>query len=216
MSDRDTQPDTTAGRDGADPRPGGAGHPGTLDRVRRARPTIAGTLGLFAPYLAVSTAVFALCSVVGYYVVGPTVVETTTLATGDGGIVGGRAAVDYLLHNGLVAAGLVGGFGVLTLGILAFNGVTLGVAVHVGLAKGLAQGTVVALIAPHGVVEIPALWLAGAVGLFLAHRVTTWALGDRDEIVSAVEERRFYAALVLVYLGIALSAVIEAHLTPRL
>lgn len=198
------------------PRSDGGTHPGTVQRVRRLQPSLAGTLEQFAPHLAVSVGTFALFSLVGYVLVGPAVASETTLASGGGGIVGGRTAVDYLLHNGLVAAGLVGGFGVLTLGVLAFNGITLGVAVHVGLAKGLAPATVVALIAPHGVVEIPALLLAGAVGLFLAHRVTTWAIGDREEIVSAREELRFYAAVGLVYLGIAVAAVVEAHLTPRL
>ncbi len=187
---------------------------GPLARLRRATPTLRATLGQFAPYLGVSTATFGLAAVVGYAVVGPAVAGDVTIASG--GVVGGRSVLDYLLNNGLVAAGLVGGFGVITLGILAFNGVTLGVAVYAGLAAGLSPLKLVALVAPHGVVEIPALLLAGAVGFFLARRTTAWALDRREEIVSAAEERRFWAALALVYLGIALAAVIETHLTPRL
>lgn len=188
--------------------------PGTLARLRQATPTLRATVGQFAPYLGVSTATFGLAALVGYLVVGPAVAEDVTLASG--GVVGGRSVLEYLLNNGLVAAGLVGGFGVITLGILAFNGVTLGVAVYAGLAAGLAPGRILVLIAPHGVVEIPALLLAGAVGFFLARRTTAWALDRREEIVSAAEERRFYAALVLVYLGIVVAAAIETHLTPGL
>jgi len=187
--------------------------PGALARLRRASPTLRATVGQFAPYLGLSTATFGLAAVVGYLVVGPAVAEDVTLASG--GVVGGRSVLDYVVNNGLVAAGLIGGFGVITLGILAFNGVTLGVAVYAGLAAGLSPLQVVALIAPHGVVEIPALLLAGAVGFFLARRTTAWALGRREEIVSAAEERRFYAAVLLVYLGIVAAALIETHLTPR-
>ncbi len=192
----------------------GDGNPGVLTRLRQVTPTFRETVGQFTPYLRVSTATFALATLVGYLAVGPVVAEDVTLASG--GVVGGRSVLDYLRNNGLVAAGLVGGFGVITLGILVFNGVTLGVAVYAGLTAGLSPARVVALIAPHGVVEIPALLLAGAVGLFLARRTTAWALDRREEIVSAVEERRFYAAVVLVYLGVAVAAVVETHLTPRL
>lgn len=210
-----TGPRTDGGTAGTDA-DAGVDADDTLTRVRSAWPSLAGTLGQFAPYVAVATATFALFSVVGYHAVGPTVVGDATLATEGGGVVGGRGALDYVLNNGLVAGGLIGGFGLVSLGILAFNGVTLGVAVYVGLAEGLAPATVVALIAPHGVVEIPALVLAGAVGCFLAHRVTWWALGRREEIVSATEELRFYAAVALVYAGIVVAAVIESAVTPRL
>jgi|APHM01.1.fsa_nt_gi Uncharacterized membrane protein len=188
--------------------------PGRLATLRRATPTLRATVGQFTPYLALSTATFGLAALVGYTLVGPAVAEDVTVASG--GIVGGHSVLEYVRNNGLVAAGLIGGFGVVTLGILAFNGVTLGVAVYAGLAAGLAPGRILALIAPHGVVEIPALVLAGAVGFFLARRTTAWALDRRREIVSAVEERRFYAALVLVYTGIVVAALIETHLTPRL
>jgi len=205
---------TDTARDGGHQPAEGADISGTLARLRRARPTLRATVGQFTPHLVVSTVSFGLAAVVGYLVVGPAVAGDVTLASG--GVVGGHSALEYLLNNGLVAAGLVGGFGVVTLGILAFNGVTLGVAVYAGLAAGLSPLRVLALIVPHGVVEIPALLLASGIGLFLAHRTTTWLLDRRPEIVSAAEERRFYAAVVLVYLGIAVAGLVEANLTPRL
>lgn len=69
-----------------------------------------------------------------------------------------------------VAGGMV--FGLLTAGVLIFNGVLLGVVV--GLGVGAGNGSVlVELIVPHGVLELSCIVVAGAAGLRMG-----WALVD--------------------------------------
>lgn len=122
-------------------------------------------------------------------------------------------AVDLTANNWQVAIGQAYSgvaFGLPVLGNLAFNGAVVG-----GLAGlGFDLATFAALVVPHGVIEIPALAVAGAVGLWLAGR--GWALvrGRTDPEGAGDDLRRGF----LVLLGLApvflVAGFVEAFLTP--
>lgn len=122
--------------------------------------------------------------------------------------------VNIAANNWQVAVGQgFGGvaFGVPTVANLLFNGVLVG-----GLA-GLFDRTVfLALVAPHGIVEIPALAVSGGVGLYLGGVGYQWVRGRID--APTVGERLQRATWVLVGLLplFVLAAFIEAFLTPQI
>jgi uncharacterized membrane protein SpoIIM required for sporulation len=141
--------------------------------------------------------------------------ETTLPITGEGVAALGFSVGTFLniaANNWLVAAGA--GYGGLALGVptlvaLAFNGVLVG-----------AVGAVVepvaflALVAPHGVIEVPALAVSGGLGLHLG-RVGLRALRGRSDAEAVADELvRAWRVLVGLAFVFVLAAFVEAFLTP--
>ena len=122
--------------------------------------------------------------------------------------------VNIAANNWLVAAGA--GFGGLALGAatvaaLAFNGALLG-----GVAAGFEPLAVLALVGPHAVLELPAIVVAGGVGLHLG-RVGLGALRGRRSargVATALGDAlRVFVGLAVV---LVVAAAVEAFLTPRI
>jgi uncharacterized membrane protein SpoIIM required for sporulation len=115
-------------------------------------------------------------------------------------------------NNWLVAAtasfgGL--GFGVPTVVSLLFNGVLIG-----ALGGVFDRLTFLALVAPHGVIEIPALAIAGGLGLHLG-RVGYRGLRGRVPVAAVADElREGFDVLVGLAVVFVVAAAIEAYLTP--
>ncbi|MFB6127782.1 MAG: stage II sporulation protein M [Halolamina sp.] len=115
-------------------------------------------------------------------------------------------------NNWLVAAG--GAFGgvfgaVPAAATVLFNGAI------VGAVAGVFEPThFLALVAPHGVVELPAIAVAGGLGLHLGVVGVRTARGRLGVGVAAAELRRAWRVLVGLAVVIAVAAAIEAFLTP--
>jgi stage II sporulation protein M len=106
-------------------------------------------------------------------------------------------------------------FGLLPLVFAAANGFVLGVVCRTAIAAAPA-GAVALRILPHGVFELPALFLASAYGLWLGSIVVRRMRGDDGVRVGASLKHavRMYLLLILPLLLVA--ATIEAFITPRL
>lgn len=124
---------------------------------------------------------------------------------------GERSAWFFLSRNAAVAAILFAGsvtFGVVTAVTLCYNGFVIGYAVA-GSERVLRS---VMLVAPHGLVELPAFLLAGAAGLALPTEVARYLTGTQETLLrrSAVVEslRRFLLALGLLVAAAWLEAVV--------
>ncbi|GAB3684607.1 hypothetical protein GCM10028857_13830 [Salinarchaeum chitinilyticum] len=119
----------------------------------------------------------------------------------------------YAGNNWSVAAGqsLAGiAVGLPTIVSLAFNGANVGF-----LYQLEADPTILlAFIVPHGIIEIPALLLSGALGLHLGRVGWGYAFGDvdRDRVADAID-RAFQVLVGLAVLFVA-AAVIEAFVSP--
>ncbi|SDL91037.1 Stage II sporulation protein M [Halogranum gelatinilyticum] len=117
-------------------------------------------------------------------------------------------------NNWLVAAG--GSYGGLALGVptvasVVFNGVLIGALA--GLFDRLAF---LALVAPHGVIELPALAVAGGLGLHLG-RVGFDGLRGRLSAADVGDELgRAFEVLVGLAVVFVVASFIEAFLTPRI
>ena len=121
--------------------------------------------------------------------------------------------VEIAINNWLVAvAQSFGGFvlGIPTAASLVFNGFI------VGVVGGIAADPMVtaALIVPHALLEVPALAISGALGLYLG--VVGWRRARGridDEAVGEEIERAFWVLVGLAFVLIA-AAFIEAFITP--
>lgn len=102
-------------------------------------------------------------------------------------------------------------FGVLTIIIMSLNGIVIGAIMEI-VSKDHSALFVAAAILPHGIFEIPAFILSGALGLLLAQSlIAEWNNGND----TAGDARRFGHLFVLYVIPlIALAAFVEAFITP--
>ena len=124
----------------------------------------------------------------------------------------------YMTHNTQVSiftAGLGITFGVGTVIMLFYNGVILG-AVALDYVRAGQSTFLLAWLSPHGVIEIPAILLAGQAGLVLAGALIGWgksvALRTRLRNVSGdLTTLCFGVALLLVWAGFIEAFVSQYH-----
>ncbi len=120
-----------------------------------------------------------------------------------------------ILANNLQACILLflGGasFGILTIFILSLNGIVIG-AIMEFVQKDHTPLFVAAAILPHGIFEIPAFILSGALGVLLAQSLIAEWYGTRDTAADAYRFGRLFILYVLPLVAIA--AYVEAFITP--
>jgi stage II sporulation protein M len=104
-------------------------------------------------------------------------------------------------------------FGILTVIILASNGVIIGAIMEVVQQE---KGTlfVAAAILPHGVFEIPAFIISGALGFMLAGSLWREWQGKEDACREAGHSARLFITIVVPI--VAAAAFIEAFITPEI
>jgi len=102
-------------------------------------------------------------------------------------------------------------FGILTIFIMSLNGIVIGAIMEI-VRKDHSVLFVAAAILPHGIFEIPAFILSGALGILLAQSLIAEWYGTGDTAVTA----RGYAKLFILYVLplVAIAACVEAFITP--
>ena len=180
-------------------------------------------------YVWFSTGLFALGAIVGVllYAAGVNLMdlflELITEEFGEGelpedGLAGGsiELSASFFIANNTPPF-LAAIFGALTVGlvtalIMVFNGVLIG---NVLLAAGAETGfgTIIALLVPHGVFELPALFIAAGVGFRFLHRTAQRIAGSRDALLTRAYLRRTTALVVFGWLLLVLAAFVEAYVT---
>ena len=102
--------------------------------------------------------------------------------------------------------------GVVTLILMVFNGLLIGnIAAVVGSETGL--GVIVALIGPHGIFELPALFIAAGVGFRFVHRAGQRVFGSRGALFTKAYLLRTTLFVVFGWLLLVLAAFVEAYVT---
>lgn len=126
--------------------------------------------------------------------------------------------VPLFVHNLRITLILAAGFllgGLPTVYGLAVNGLVHG-SVLDGAAASLGPAQALALFVPHGVIELPALWLGAAVSFRWVHYVWKVAGGDRDRVGFPRLFAESTGVLALVAAMLLFAAVVEANLTAAL
>jgi stage II sporulation protein M len=102
-------------------------------------------------------------------------------------------------------------FGILTIFILSLNGVVIGSIMEI-VHKDHTAIFVAAALLPHGIFEIPAFIISGALGILLAQSLVSEWYGGAD----TAKEAKNYARTFIVYVLplVAVAAFVEAFITP--
>ncbi|MDY6819325.1 MAG: stage II sporulation protein M [Halobacteriales archaeon] len=121
-----------------------------------------------------------------------------------------------IFANNVVVVALIalGGisFGLLTVVVLFFNGVVLGI-VLVGSAGEGGLFPTLALILPHGIIELSAFFLVGGIAYRISWRLIAYLRGADSTPITRGELRDALVLTLLSVVAIAVAAWIEATLT---
>jgi len=170
------------------------------------------------PSVAFAAVVTLLTGVLGLAVGAASAPATSIAIRPPGSAAPDLSAVDLFVHNAGIAVrsalGILTG-GVYTTYVLLVNGFVLG-ATLADAADVLGWGRAVLAIAPHGVLEIPAIWLSGAIGLRWLAFVWKVGSGDRDRVPGPwllLESLALTGlALLLLFVAALVEATVSVHL----
>ena len=111
---------------------------------------------------------------------------------------------------GVVVLGVI--FGLPALVFVSFNGFMIGTLVS-GLKSIAGYGVIAASMAPHGVIEVPVLLLATALGFSVGGESLKWLIGRRSSVrAQLLRGLKFYFKWILG--GLLVASVIEVFATP--
>jgi len=168
-------------------------------------------------YVPVAALVFALSTLVGLALGSAVPVESlpTPDTTGSSDIFPPLTTVDIAVNN-LVAMGVLL-FGAVSIGLvtlfgLVLNGLLVGAVVGIAVQQ-LSPLVVLALLVPHGVLEIPALLVVAAVGLRFARLTIRYVRGLEDDLVTEQDIREAGWLVAASAVLIVVAAYIEANIT---
>jgi stage II sporulation protein M len=104
-------------------------------------------------------------------------------------------------------------FGILTLFIMSLNGIVIGAVTEI-ISHGHSAIFIAAALLPHGIFEIPAFIIAGALGFCMAQSLIAEWYGAADTAADARRLARIFLLYVLPLIAVA--AVVEAFITPAI
>lgn len=181
--------------------------------VRAARSTVRN----WVPYVGLVAAFFLAVGIIGA-AVGHERRSPIIPVRGPGDPVPALEPLDLFLHNSQVAALMVVGvlfFALPTLALVAYNAFVFG-ATFVAAVGSFGPVAALSLLLPHGMFELPALWLAGAVALRWMHVIWQTTRGGDRRVSVGRTVTETVLALVVVVLLLAVAAVIEGTVTKEL
>lgn len=171
------------------------------------------------PWFLLATATFLVGGVGGVgamALASPDALSTAAEAFG-GDVFPDRLTTWTIFSNNVVALGVVASgtvsFGAAAAFALLFNGLLLGAIVAAATAE-TSLLVVTALILPHGVLELPALFLVGGVAYRVTWRLVSYLRGADDRPPTHRELGEAAALVVVAVLLLAVAAFIEANVTP--
>ena len=103
-------------------------------------------------------------------------------------------------------------FGIFTIFIMSLNGIVIGAIMEI-VHEQHSPAFVAAAILPHGIFEIPAFIIAGALGLMLSQSLVNEYHGTGDAAAEAQRLTRSFVLIVIPLLVVA--ALVEAFITPQ-
>jgi stage II sporulation protein M len=171
----------------------------------------------FGRYLLVALVAFFGSALMGYVVVDAIPLEQLRALVPDESVLPEFSTVAIALNNLRVLALLAGGL--LTMGLIAVlvlfvNGLVVGAVVALAVQQS-SWFVILAALLPHGVLELPAFWLAAAITFRFAYRVLRYALGYDGTPLTRVEAYELVVLFAVLTLVIVVAAWVEVNVTPE-
>ncbi|NGM68825.1 stage II sporulation protein M [Natronolimnobius sp. AArcel1] len=105
--------------------------------------------------------------------------------------------------------------GLLTAFVMIFNGVIVG-NVGASAANEIGIDFIIVGLLPHGIFELPAIFIAAGVGFQIVYRFGQRVIGSRERFFTKSYVARTIAFVLFAWLLLVLAAFVEAYVTPAL
>lgn len=169
-----------------------------------------------ALYIPAATLVLGVSTAAGFLLGSAVAVEEIPTPDSTGGSIFPPLTTVDIAVNNLVAMGvmLLGAvsLGLMTLVALLLNGLLIGAVVGIAVQT-LDPLVVLALLVPHGILEIPAFLIASAVGLRFARLTVRYVRGLESDLVTRQDVREAGWLVAVAALLVVVAAYIEANIT---
>lgn len=172
------------------------------------------TARALAPYVLLSSGTFVTLAIIGA-AIGVENASASTVPAGPNLEGPAWTAPEFFAHNSTVLLLLVAGGAVLglpTVFLLGYNAVMVG-SITGTMAADVGPVLTVVLLLPHGIFELPALWIGAAVGLRWFHAVWLTAKGKGTTYALPYHIWHSVVALAVALSLLAVAAWVEAALT---
>lgn len=167
-------------------------------------------------YVLVCAALLVVGGVVGYLAGTFVTPEMLSDQAADSPFFPSEITFQSILVNNVVAVSvmLLGAvsLGTLTVFAMLFNGFLVGLVVQLALREATLL-EVLLLIVPHGVIEIPAMLIVGAIGLRFGHRTYRYVRGREADLLTGREIKEAALLYGVALVLIVVAAWIEAEYT---
>lgn len=127
--------------------------------------------------------------------------------------------LSIMRNNGIMIATLISGFfslGLTTFTNLVLNGFTFGIAIADAVNVSSPLTTILLIIMPHAIFELPAIWIAGAAGFKIPYELVRYFTEKKDYILNRQEVIDFLMLTGCAVALIVIAAIIEANVTKRI
>ena len=107
-------------------------------------------------------------------------------------------------------------FGTTTVLNLIYNGLYTALIIRDSLLKGINTISIILLILPHGIFEIPAIIIAGAAGFKIPYEIIRYLAGKKERPLTKEDIKEYLTLALISIILIVIAAWIEANVTPRI
>ena len=107
-------------------------------------------------------------------------------------------------------------FAVTTFATLLYNGMYISSVIIGNVQKGMHIEDLAALLLPHGILEIPAIIIAGAAGFKIPYEIVRYLLGRKDVVLTKQDIREYLTLAAISIVLIVIAAWIEANVTLKI
>jgi len=107
-------------------------------------------------------------------------------------------------------------FGSLTVIIIISNGLYLALCIKVAIESNLDLESIILLTLPHGILEIPAIIIAGAAGFKIPYEIVRYLTGKKEQILTKEDIKEYIILALISVILVIIAAWIEANITLKI
>lgn len=121
-----------------------------------------------------------------------------------------------ILKQNLISFILMSVIGALTFGAFTLTNLCVN-SVHIGqLLKMTSSSSLILLILPHGIFEIPAIIIAGAAGFKIPYEIIRYLAGKKETILTKQDIKEYLILTLISIVLIVIAAWVEANITLKI
>jgi len=106
--------------------------------------------------------------------------------------------------------------GIPTFNLILYNGIFFGISLANSIQNGTSIFEICLLTLPHGILEIPAIIIAGAAGFKIPYEIVRYLVGKKEQILTREDIKEYLTLALISVILITVAAWIEANITLKI